>query len=71
MGGGRAPGTRLAFALLRAQTTGGLMRGVITPRDVLRHSLLIVRLWGPRCYVRCLRAALSARRSTFLEVVCG
>jgi len=47
------------------------MRGVITGKDVLRHSLTIVRLFGPRCYLRCLRAALSTSPSTFLEVVYG
>jgi hypothetical protein len=45
------------------------MRGVITGKDVFRHSLTIVRLWGPRCYFRCVRAALSTRPSTFLEIV--
>ena len=45
------------------------MRGVITGKDVFRHSLTIVRLWCPRCYLRCLRAALSSRPSTFLETV--
>jgi hypothetical protein len=45
------------------------MRGVITGKDVIRHSLTIVRLFGPRCYVRCLRAVLSPKPSTFLEVV--
>jgi hypothetical protein len=45
------------------------MRGVITGKDVIRHSLTIVRLFGPRCYLRCLRAALSPEPSTFLEVV--
>jgi len=29
------------------------MRGVITGKDVLRHSVAICRLWGPRCYLRC------------------
>jgi hypothetical protein len=45
------------------------MRGVITGRDVFRHSFMIVRLFGARCYLRCLRASLSSRPSTFLEVV--
>jgi hypothetical protein len=45
------------------------MRGVITGKDVIRHSVTILRHFGPRCYVRCLRAALSPRPSTFLEVV--
>jgi hypothetical protein len=47
------------------------MRGVITGKDVFRHSFTIVRLFGPRCYLRCLRAALSTNPSTFLEVVHG
>jgi hypothetical protein len=45
------------------------MRGVITRREVLTHLFAIVRLFGPRTYVRCLRAAFSARPTTFLEVV--
>jgi len=45
------------------------MRGVITGKDVIRHSVTIVRLFGPRCYLSCLRAALSRCPSTFLEVV--
>jgi len=45
------------------------MRGVITGKDVIRHSFTIVRLFGARSYLRCLRAALSPNPSTFLEVV--
>jgi hypothetical protein len=45
------------------------MRGVITRKDILRHALTIVRLFGPRTYWRCLRAAFSSEPSTFLEVV--
>ncbi len=45
------------------------MKGIITGRDVLRHSFTILRLWGPGCYVRCLRALLFHRSSTFLEVL--
>ncbi len=47
------------------------MRGVITGRDVVTHSVTIIRLWGPRCYLRCLRAALSRKPTTFLETVWG
>jgi hypothetical protein len=47
------------------------MRGVITGKEVFRHGFTIVRLWGPRCYLRCVRAALSSRPSTFLEIVCA
>ncbi len=45
------------------------MRGVITGKDVVRHTVTILRLWGPRCYLRCLRAAMSSRPTTFLETV--
>ncbi len=45
------------------------MRGSITGRDVIRHSLTILRLWGPGCYLRCLRAMMSRRPCTFLEVL--
>ena len=45
------------------------MRGVITRKDVVLHSVTIIRLWGPRRYLRCLRAALSKTPTTFLEVV--
>jgi hypothetical protein len=47
------------------------MRGAITTREVLRHSGTILWLWGPGCYLRCLRAALSNRPSTFLEIACA
>jgi hypothetical protein len=45
------------------------MRGVITRTDVLIHSLTIVRLFGWRAYVRCLRAAFGAAPTTFLATV--
>jgi len=45
------------------------VQGTITSRDVLRHSFTILRLWGPGCYVRCLRAIVSRRVCTFLEVI--
>ena len=45
------------------------MQGTITGRDVLVHSVTIVRLFGPIFYVRCLRAMLSGRPCTFLEVL--
>lgn len=47
------------------------MKGTITGRDVIFHSLTILRYWGPSCYFRCLRAAVSRRPSTFLEVLYG
>ena len=45
------------------------VQGAITGRDVILHSLTILRLWGPSCYVRCLRAIVSRRRCTFLDVI--
>ncbi len=45
------------------------MQGAITGRDVLVHSLTILRLWGPGVYIRCLRAMVSRRPCTFLAVV--
>ena len=45
--------------------------GVITGKDVLKNSLTIVRLWGTKCYLRCLRAALSSEPTTFLQVMWG
>ncbi len=46
------------------------MRGTITAREVLRHGPTIVRLWGLGCWLACVRAALSRRQSTFLDVLC-
>jgi hypothetical protein len=45
------------------------MRGVITRKDVLVHSLTIVPLFGARACFRGLRAVFSAEPSTFLEAV--
>jgi hypothetical protein len=45
------------------------MQGVITGGDVLRHTFTIVRLWGPACYLRLLRAMVTRRSCTFLEVL--
>ncbi len=45
------------------------MQGCITSRDVVRHPFMIYRLWGPGCYLRCLRAVVTGRRCTFLQLV--
>jgi hypothetical protein len=45
------------------------MKGIITGRDVLRHSFTILRLWGPATYLRCLYAMVTRRSVTFLEVI--
>jgi hypothetical protein len=47
------------------------VQGTITSKDVLLHSLTIVRLWGPAFYVRCIRAIASRRACTFLDVLAG
>jgi len=43
------------------------MHGTITSKELFLHWLTIVRLWGARCYLRCLRAALGRTPSTFLS----
>ena len=45
------------------------VQGTITSRDVLFHSLTILRLWGPAFYLRCVKAIASRRPCTFLEVL--
>jgi hypothetical protein len=47
------------------------VQGAITGKDVIFHSLTIVKLWGPAFYVRCLRAMVSRRSCTFLGVLAG
>jgi hypothetical protein len=47
------------------------MQGVITSKDVLRNTVVIVRHWGPATYLRCLRALVSRRPATFLMVACA
>ncbi len=46
------------------------MRGTITAIEVFRYGPTILRIWGASCYLRCVRAALSRKPSTFLEVLC-
>jgi hypothetical protein len=45
------------------------VQGAITGKDVLVHSLTILRLWGPTVYIRCLRAVVQRRPCTFLGVL--
>jgi hypothetical protein len=45
------------------------MRGVITGKDVVLHSVTIVRLFGMATYLTCLWAAITRRPSTFLGSV--
>ena len=43
------------------------MTGNITGRHILRHPMVIVREFGARCYLRCLKAVLLCERKTFLD----
>ncbi len=43
--------------------------GVITTKDVIRHSAMILREFGPGTYLRCCAAILLRRRTTFLNCV--
>ena len=52
-----------------AMQLGIRVQGAITGRDVIRHSFTILRLWGPGCYVRCIRALVSRRPCTFLGII--
>ncbi len=45
------------------------VQGTITGKDVLVHSLTILRLWGPGVYIRCLRAVVRREPCTFLGVI--
>jgi hypothetical protein len=45
-----------------------MMTGLIRARDVALHPLLVVRGFGWRVFCRCLWAALTRRRITFLAV---
>jgi hypothetical protein len=45
------------------------MRGVITSKEVLTHLPTIWRAYGSRCVLRCLGAVLTAKPTTFLDVV--
>ena len=46
-----------------------MIRGLITSKDVVWHAGNIVRSYGFRSYVRCIRALLSGRSATFLEII--
>ena len=44
--------------------------GVITTRDVLRNSGVILREFGAAAYLRCCLAIVLRRRTTFLHCAC-
>jgi hypothetical protein len=43
--------------------------GVITTKDVLRNTAIIVREFGTAAYLRCCLAILARQRTTFLDCV--
>ena len=45
------------------------INGVITSKEIFRHTLTIVREFGPRVYLRCCAAMVMGRRTTFLACV--
>ena len=46
------------------------MQGVITGKDVLKNLPLIWREFGTACAVKALRAVLTGKKTTFLDVAC-
>jgi hypothetical protein len=62
----------LAMPPVSTATEGAAMSiaGVITTKDVLRHTATIVREFGPQAYLKCCLAILLRRRTTFLNCVC-
>jgi hypothetical protein len=69
---GTPAGTEVALHLHKFAIEGDAMSicGVITTKDVLRHSGTIVREFGAVAYIRCCVAILMRRRTTFLNCVC-
>ncbi|HKD41977.1 MAG TPA: hypothetical protein VKB87_16955 [Myxococcaceae bacterium] len=59
---------RVALALHWVAAEWRMISGTITTRDVLLHASTILRSFGLGTLVRCLRALLTGRRTTFLEL---
>jgi hypothetical protein len=60
-------GTRDAFERIEARCA--MVRGLITSKDVLLRSTVIVREFGLWTWLRCCLVLFSRRRITFLELV--
>src|SRR5215470_8132864 len=58
---------RLPFRCLNESIMA--IAGVITTKDVLRNTAIIVREFGPGAYLRCCLAILGRHRTTFLACV--
>jgi hypothetical protein len=46
-----------------------MLTGIVTNRDVFKHSWVIYRGFGIRVFFRCLQVSLQRRPRTFLEVL--
>ena len=47
------------------------IRGVITTKEVLRHTAIIVHEFGAGAYLRCCLAIVRRQRTIFLNCVFG
>jgi hypothetical protein len=63
------PQTRICAGTRGALSLRMAINGVITSREVMRHTLTILREFGPRAYLRCCAAMFKGRRTTFLACV--
>ncbi|TMB35406.1 MAG: hypothetical protein E6J58_16445 [Deltaproteobacteria bacterium] len=48
---------------------GPMILGLITTKDVLRHTRTIVREFGAATYLRCCLGILRRKQTTFLECI--
>jgi hypothetical protein len=69
----RAAGGFVAWHVIRRRVVASevamSINGLITTKDVLKHSATIVREFGAATYLRCCLAILRGRQTTFLNVV--
>ena len=61
----------MARAVATPKKGWAMIQGLITSKDVLINAGGIVRNYGLRPYLPCLRALMSGRRTTFLELIWG
>jgi hypothetical protein len=50
------------------ESTEGVMKGVITGREILSNLWLVWKEFGAGCVVRCLWACMKGHGATFLDV---
>ena len=46
------------------------MEGIITSRDVIAHLPLIWKEYGAGCALRAIKAVVTQKKTTFLDVAC-